>query len=115
VTRVWKKIRYDLEKNPVCMAGAISRLRSPIIIILGTVLAYGPQNCPEQSSTLDRISGEKSGISGRKSGKKCSLEKKSGMFGEKSGISGRKSGIDSSIESMMSALHESRHMISYMF
>ncbi len=41
--------------------------------------------------------------------------KKSGMFGEKSGVLGEKFGIDTSIESMMSALHESRHMISYMF
>jgi hypothetical protein len=44
------------------------------------VLAYRPQKSREQSSTLDRISGEKSGISGGKSGMKCSLEKNQVLF-----------------------------------
>jgi hypothetical protein len=39
------------------------------------MLAYGPQNSREQSSTLDRKTGEKSGTTGGQSGMKCKLEK----------------------------------------
>jgi hypothetical protein len=57
------------------------------------VLAYGPQNSQDQSSTLDWISKENS-LFLENIQYNMQFGGKSGIFGEKSGISGKKSGID---------------------
>jgi hypothetical protein len=69
-------------------------LQSPIII-LGTVLAYGPHNSREQSSKLDWILENNPVWFGQKSGMKYDLEKIQVILENKNGImvSGEKSGI----------------------
>ncbi len=72
---IWRKILYGLQVRLRGLPGGSTppisdnhNFQEPCL----RYVAYGPQNSREQSSTLDWISGEKSGISG---GMKSGLEK----------------------------------------